>query len=96
MDNLARRNSVHSKEKDYTDGDATQVHTNTSAYSHEGETPKRKTSFSTLPNTTTWQQQSVINQHDPNGKRVHLACKSMKLNEFFFYQIYTEQMTIDL
>ncbi|XP_037918484.1 patronin isoform X8 [Hermetia illucens] len=66
MDNLARRNSVHSKEKDYTDGDATQVHTNTSAYSHEGEIPKRKTSFSTLPNTTTWQQQSVINQHDPN------------------------------
>lgn len=79
MDNVSLRNIIHSKEKDYTDGDLTSHHqtlktttTATGAYNqnqiNDDEQPKRKTSFATLPNTTTWQQQSnLLNQTDQTG-----------------------------
>lgn len=72
MDNVSTRNVIHSKEKDMTDGDITQIHKNLASKSIDDsaiDIPKRKTSFAAvLPNTTTWQQQSVnIQQLENNG-----------------------------
>lgn len=61
MENVSMNKTVHSKEIDHTDGDMTpQSYRNTSHSNvSDEEIPKRKTSFATLPNTTTWQQQSA-------------------------------------
>lgn len=71
MDNVSIRNIIHSKEKDMTDGDITNIYN--TPVSYEDDVPKRKTSsFATLPNPkqTTWQQQSVTNlqQSDNDGE----------------------------
>lgn len=56
-----RRRSQTSDSKDIIDGDITmqQQSSNISVVLDDGAQPVRKTSFTTLPNTTTWQQQSV-------------------------------------
>lgn len=45
--------------KDMIDADITQQTANINMVLDDGAQPVRKTSFATLPNTTTWQQQSV-------------------------------------
>lgn len=72
MDNVSLRNIIHSKEKDTNgasaDIDIQSQRVSGAAISLEEDTSKRKTSFATLPNTTTWQQQSVnYQQIDNNG-----------------------------
>lgn len=55
----SQTSDLHSK--DIIDGDITmqQQPSNISVVSDDAAHPVRKTSFATLPNTTTWQQQSV-------------------------------------
>lgn len=66
------RNITHSKDKDLTDGDmSNQFKSVPVAADHAVTPPVRKTSFATLPNTTTWQQQSV-NYQSPDS---HSECK---------------------
>lgn len=61
MDNVSIRNIIHSKEKDMTDGDVTNIYNTPVSYEVD-DIPKRKTSsFATLPKQTTWQQQSATN-----------------------------------
>lgn len=69
MRRKSQTNDSHSK--DILDGDITvqQQSGNVSIISDDGAQPVRKTSFATLPNTTTWQQQSVNYQKvDHQGK----------------------------
>lgn len=49
-------------------------HRLTSTVSVDEDTTKRKTSFATLPNTTTWQQQSInYHQSDNSGKQINIS-----------------------
>lgn len=59
MRRKSQTTDLHSK--DIIDGDITmqQPSANASIVSDDAVQPVRKTSFATLPNTTTWQQQSV-------------------------------------
>lgn len=69
---ISLRSITYSKEKDLTDGDMTNQFKSEVATDHATSTPVRKKSFVALPNTTTWQQQSVNYQHaDNNSKYSH-------------------------
>lgn len=78
MDNVSLRNIIHSKEKDNTTNDHSELNSPQHQYQRNAaaaastsidldDTSKRKTSFATLPNTTTWQQQSVAYQQSDNN-----------------------------
>lgn len=67
--------TTDSHSKEILDGDQQSV--NASIISDDVTQPVRKTSFATLPNTTTWQQQSV------NYQKID---HSSKLNNIFFIE----------
>lgn len=72
---LSRRNDslasiTHSKEKSSIDSSNSDGHVKGESSNSGSATPVRKTSFATLPNTTTWQQQSAHYQHADNTSRI--------------------------
>lgn len=79
----ARRNDTlpsmtHSKEKNSID--SSDVYAKAESANNSGSaTPVRKTSFATLPNTTTWQQQSVHYQHADSKSK----CCAVDGDKFF-------------
>lgn len=69
---VSLRNITHSKEKDSTDGDMSHQFKSAPSVDQTTVTPVRKTSFATLPNTTTWQQQSANYQHSESNSELYL------------------------
>lgn len=81
MDNVSIRNLIHSKEKDQTDGDITNIYNTPVTY--EDDVPKRKvSSFATLPNPkqTTWQQQSVTNLQQSGNDGEFFLHRTIKIS----------------
>lgn len=69
------RNITHSKDRDLIDGDMSNQFKSVTVDDDQAVSqPVRKTSFATLPNTTTWQQQSINFQSPDN----HSECKTFK------------------
>lgn len=94
---VSLRNIIHSKDLPDAESQFQNMVTVEDVVAASTVTPVRKTSFATLPNTTTWQQQSANYQHiNNNSKLFEMEVKQYRTITAYYHCLFQLMMIVPM